>query len=181
MPERPTPYNGPERRFVEVEGYAGPDRRATPGDTAFERAVEAAAAEAAQRVSRVHRVRLVTQAALASFAASLLVMVVLGLVYKNEAHTDTRNFSRTNCSLVRDLGYGTADFVETDADLRDREEKLTHQTQVLSGYSKVFGKTELGKLLVQSHQITEHAITHWRTVDEARLRRLASTDRKSVV
>lgn len=175
MPE--TPYEGPERRRIEEPGrYIGPERRATPGDRAFTKAVTEAAAEAAQRVSRVHRVRLVTQAALAAFAAAFIINTALGYLYRIEARRDALGLARTNCSLVTRLSGALSDFVETDANLRASEEHLTYRSQVISGYTKLFGKSELGALLKRSHQIDQRAIYHWRVVDEGQLAALASTN-----
>lgn len=144
-------------------------------------AVAAAASDAAQRVSRVHRVRLVTQAAIAAFAVSFLVNSVIGYIYQQQNVATSRDFARSNCALVTRLSGAMIDFVDTDANLRATEEHLSYQSQVLSGYRKLFGKTELGNLLVEAHSIDQTAINHWRNIDERRLRGLADTNCRQAI
>lgn len=168
----PEPYDGPERRQVETARYTGPDRRAQPGDTAFERAVEEAASNAAQRVSRVHRVRLVTQAAIAAFAASFLINALIGLIYQQQARTDAAHFAQSNCRLLKDMSGAMVDFVDTDAALRAAESRLSNDPRVRAGDNRVYGKTLVGQLLYVVSFDEAWAVHRWRFEDEARLRAL---------
>lgn len=177
----PDSRQGPERRHIDTLAYTGPERRKTPGDRAFELAVAAAASDAAQRVSRVHRVRLVTQAAIAAFAVSFLVNSVIGYIYQQQNVITARDFARTNCSLVKGVSGSMIDFVDTDANLRAAESRLSNNPKVLAGEYKVYGKSLVGRLLYTVDFDEAWAVRRWRSVDERRLRDLASTNCRQAI
>lgn len=171
MPE----YSGSERRQIETRAYRGPERRRQPGDVAFEKAVEVAAANAAQRVSRIHRVRLVTQAGVASFTAAALLMAGIGQLYRDSARGDSLTFSRTNCHLVQTLARVTGDFIETDANLRAKQANSSVTTKLIKDFGKTIPPRDLQASVNATNFDNAWTVHRWRYVDERELSRLAAT------
>jgi hypothetical protein len=172
MPE----YIGRERRQIETDAYQGPERRRQPGDVAFERAVETAAANAAQRVARIHRVRLVTQAGLASFTAAALIMFGIGQLYRDEARQDSVSFSRSNCRLVKTLARVTDDFIETDASLRTVQAKSAISARLIKDFAKTIPQRDLAASVNESNFDNTWTVNRWRRIDERELNGLVATN-----
>lgn len=170
-------YDGPERRHVEAPKYAGPERRTTPGDAAFQQAVEAASKTAAQSVARIHRVRLVTQAGLASFAAAMIVSAIVGFGYFIPvARQDSRNLAQTNCRSVTELSGTTSDFIDWDAKLRVQQQKTSVTAKILRDFGHILPRPDLAAAAKQNNDFQNAVVAHWRNVDEQRLRALAATN-----
>lgn len=154
----------------------GERRRDEEGRDIFERAVGRAAAIATQNVAHIHRVRLVTQAFIAAFITSAVIGLILALVFHHEAVTASQANSTYNCNLLRGITEPLAGFVANDAALREREQQLSNDARVVSGYQKIFGKTEVGRLYAESAALDRQATDYWKTQVVPRLNAVASVN-----
>lgn len=146
------------------------------GREAFDRAVEAAAVVATQAVAQVHRRRLVVQSAAATFVVCMVIAFVLALSLKSAADADSRARALVNCQLVREISTPLADFVASDAHLRQRQQALSETGQVAAGFNKLFGKTVYAQALKKSNALNAATTNQWLDRDVPQLRRVAGTN-----
>lgn len=147
------------------------------GREAFDRAVRVAAEQATQNVAAIHRKRLVTQAAVVGFVVALCVALAVSLAIRAAIESASRVNALANCHLVQALSQPLADFVESDAALRQRQLDLSIKDQKLTGvFRQLLGRTEYAKLIRQSEQADRDTANHWDRSVVPRLVRVAGAD-----
>lgn len=143
--------------FPESENERREDIR---GREIFDRAVERAAEIATQNVARIHRIRLVTQSFLAALAISALVSGLVALGIYTLVIDAQRANSLYNCNLLRSISVPLANFVSSDARLREQQAMLT--PKVSKVFTQLLGKSEFARDQAKSAKLNAQAVAYWR-------------------
>lgn len=147
------------------------------GREVFERAVSQAATAATQAVAQVHRRRLVTQAALVTFLICMGVALILAFALKGAADQQSRALALSNCRLVTQIATPLADFVNSDATLRQKQADLSKQgTVIAQKFQKLLGKSNYAKALAESNRLNAQTVDYWQHHVVPQLRSVAGAD-----
>lgn len=147
------------------------------GREAFDRAVAAAATIATQAVAQVHRRRLVVQTAAVVFLLCTTIGLGLAFLLKNAADSNARQQALSNCRLVADLATPLADFVASDASLREKQQQISSQhTAIGKRFAHLLGVKSYIQALKESNQLNAMTVNLWKNSIVPSLRHVAGTD-----
>lgn len=147
------------------------------GREAFERAVSQAAAYATQAVARVHRRRLVLQSALATFVISIGIALIMAFGLKAAADQQAHAEALTNCRLVTQIATPLANFVNSDATLRQRQAQLSgRNTEIGAKFSQLLGEKNYLKALAESNKLNADTVAYWQHTVIPQLRSVAGAN-----
>lgn len=160
-----------------IEETEGERRVDELGREAFERAVTRAATIATQAVAQVHRRRLVTQTAIATFVICIGVALVLAFVLKGAADQQSRALALSNCHFETRLATPLANFVQSDATLRQKQAALGSQrTPIGRKFARFLGLRNYAAAVKKSNELNAEATNFWEHTVVPQLRAVAGAD-----
>lgn len=166
--------------------YDGPERRDTTARSRFDAAVAQAARDGAALALKDRRPRLVGMVLGAGAAVALLFLLIWWFAIArpfSEANAvyDCHLFTHA-ASLLSDSGQHLGQFVTSDANLRERQNKQSVSGTLGRDFQKIIDARTLARLAAQQHADVAHTIAIWRVDAGAinhnahRLSDLAGTD-----
>lgn len=155
--------------------YDGPDRRKTVQDR-FEEAVEQASTRAAQKVSGIQYGRTVRATFLATFFASLTIMVFVWFaILKPQEEDFSKKNSIYDCVLFQNTASYIGDFVQKDVKLRKYTAKQNPVTaKLINDLKKVIPVKDLNASVSASNAQINQTIKAWQS-DANKIKNLVST------
>lgn len=140
-----------------------------------------AAEIAAQRVAAYHRRRLVIQTFLAALATAAAISLPVVLVANHQRAQASLDNARYNCEQGTQRARILADFIESDAKLRDAQQHYRERGQVLQAFSKIIAPKLLRRLQARSDRLDRQTTDYWREDIVPRLERLAQVNCDAVL
>lgn len=159
-----------------IEETEGERRVDDIGRDVFDRAVANAATIATQNVSRIHRRRLVTQTAIATFVICIGIALILAFALKGAADSQSRSFALDNCHLVTQLATPLANFVKSDATLRQKQASLGAHGVIGRKFSQLFGTKNFLQAERQSAKLNSATTAYWDNAVVPQLRSVAGAN-----
>jgi hypothetical protein len=163
------------------EMYDGQEERRDPAARArFDAAVRQAARDAAQQVAQISRRRQVRQSIIGSIVGICLVAGIAWFAIRDAEKSFARANAIYDCQLFTRAATAVGDFVNSDANLRQRldlqangRNRLT--AEVLADFSKIINPRTLQRLLARQRTAEQQTLTGWRR-DANTLTTLGGTD-----
>lgn len=142
----------------------------------MEELVERAARNAAQAVGRIHRRRLVTQAFIAGLVAACFVCIPI-VLFNNAARAKVGIANnRYNCSQWHEGATVLAEFLRTDANLREQQQDFAERAEVITGLNKIISSETVKTVLARSDKLDRQTQRYWTKALVPRLNALANVN-----